>query len=356
MPSKPVHKAVLFVCTSAAVIVAAGAAQARVVSFVVESRQPFAGGVSWGNAGPYERLFGTAHMEVDPRDPLNAGIVDLDRARRNARGMVEFSTPFFILKPVDMARGNRKIFYTVNNRGGPLAIDFAHPLMFAQTAADVGDNDIALQMGFTIVDAGWEGDVIQRFSAAGTPLNLAASVPVARQADGSAITGLMRVEYSDRNLPQAGTFTLTLEGNAAFRSYETADTDPAHATFTVRDDVDAPKTAIASNRWAFGTCPGGGGSLVPSTFDICYFDGFRADKIYELIYTAKNPLVMALGFATTRDVASFLRYEARDASGNANPLGGGIRRSYATGASQTGGYLRDFMYMGFNEDESHRKV
>jgi hypothetical protein len=357
MPSKPVVRAGLFVC----VVVAAGtmvgsAAQARVVSFQVQSRGLFAGGISWGSVGPYERLFGTALMEVDPRDPLNAGLVDLDRAPRNARGMVEFSTPFFVLKPVNMARGNRKIFYTVNNRGGPLAIDFGHPLMFAQTAADVGDNDIALQMGFTIVDAGWEGDVIQRFSPDGTPANLTASVPVARQPDGSPILGLMRVEYSDRNLPLGGTFTLNLEGTAGFKSYETADTNTAHATFTVRDDVNDPKTPIPSNRWAYGSCPTGAGSLVPSTFDICYFDGFRADKIYELIYLAKNPLVMGLGFATTRDVASFLRYEARDASGNPNPLGGGIRRSYATGASQTGGYLRDFMYMGFNEDESHRKV
>src|SRR5205823_14825807 len=84
------------------------------------------------------------------------------------------------------------------------------------------------------------------------------------------------------------------------------------------------------------------------------------DNLYELIYPAKNPIVMGLGFATTRDVASFLRYELRDEAGNMNPLAAGtatsIRRVYATGASQTGGYLRDFMYQGFNEDESHRKV
>ncbi len=343
-----------FVCLAATGL--ARRAEARVVAFVVETRQLFAGGVSWGNAGPYERMFGTAYMEVDPREPLNAGLVDLDKAPRNARGRVEFSTPFFILKPLDMTRGNHKIFYTVNNRGNALAIDFAHSLMAAQTAADVGDNDVALRMGFTIVDAGWEGDVVQRFTAAGTPANLAANVPVATQADGSPILGLMRVEYSDRNLPLGGTFTLNLEGTAGFRSYETADTNTAHATLTVRDDVNAPKVRIASNRWAFGRCPTGQTSLVPSTFDICYFDGFRNDKIYELIYSAKNPLVMGLGFATTRDVASFLRYEARDDAGNANPVGAAIRHSYSTGASQTGGYLRDFMYMGFNEDESHRKV
>jgi hypothetical protein len=317
---------------------------ARVVRFVVEQRQPFAGGVEWGATGPYERLTGTASMEVDPRDPLNAVIVNLDRAPRNARGMVEFSTPFFILKPADMTRGNQKIFYTVNNRGN-------NALLAAQTPAQVGASDLYLRLGYTIVDAGWQGDVVP------TPTRLAANLPIARQPDGSPIIGRMRVEYSDRNIPVAGAFTLTLKGNAAFRSYETADPDPAHSTLTVRDTVQGPKVPISPDRWAFGRCPTGAASLVPSTFDICYFDGFRNEKLYELIYPAKNPIVMGLGHATTRDVASFLRHEARDDAGNPNPLGPQpIRRVYATGASQTGGYLRDFIYFGFNEDEAHRKV
>ena len=87
------------------------ATEAKVVRFVVEQRQVLADGVAWGTSGAYERLRGTAYMEVDPRDPLNAVIVDLDKAPRNERRMVEFSTPFFILKPVDMARGNHMIFY-----------------------------------------------------------------------------------------------------------------------------------------------------------------------------------------------------------------------------------------------------
>ncbi len=331
-------------------------AAARVTVFAVEHRRAFAGGASWGKVGPYERLTGTAFLEVDPRDPLNAGIVDIDKAPRNARGMVEFSTQFFVLKPVDMAHSNRKIFYAINNRGNNLGIDFAHQLLRAQTVADVGDNDILLQAGYTIVDAGWEGDLVPVFAADGTPTRLVASLPTALQPDGSAITGTMRVEYSDRTIPLSGTFTLNLEGSAGFRSYQPVDTNTARAILTVRDDVNAPKQPIPSNRWAYGRCPTGQASLVPTTTDICYFDGFTNDKLYELIYVARNPTVMALGFATTRDLGSFLRYEARDEEGNANPLGEGIRRSYATGASQTGGYLRDFMYMGFNEDESHRKV
>ena len=247
-----------------------------------------------------------------------------------------------------MARGNHKIYYTVNNRGND-------PLLAVDTAEQVGSSAFYLRLGYTIVDAGWEGDVVP------TPTRLAASLPIATQPDGAPIVGRMRVEYSDRNLPPDGTFTLNIEGSAAFRSYEPADTNTAQSTLTVRDRVDGSKVPVPPDRWAFGRCPTGRESLVPSTVDVCYFDGFKADKLYELIYPAKNPIVMGLGYATTRDVASFLRYARHDDAGAPNPLGpaprhDGIHRVYATGASQTGGYLRDFIYFGFNEDELHRKV
>src|SRR5882757_8069246 len=87
--------------------------EARVVRFVVEQTRSFAGGMNFGDVGPYQRLDGTAYMEVNPRDPLNAVIINLDKAPQNARGMVEFSAPFFILKPADMARGNHKLFYGI---------------------------------------------------------------------------------------------------------------------------------------------------------------------------------------------------------------------------------------------------
>src|SRR5215471_9464934 len=281
--------------------------EARVVRFVVEQRRSFASGIEWGFAGPYERLDGTAYMEVDPRNPVNAVIVNLDKAPKNERGMVAFSSPFFILKPVDMRRGNHKLFYAINNRGNKIDIGFrAFPAPTGDsnnplTAADVGTNNILLRLGYAIVDAGWQGDV--------APGNnrLVPNFPVATQPDGSPIVGRLRIEYSDRTIPDAGTFTLNLEGNPAFVSYETADTNTAHSTLTVRDDVDAPRTPIASDRWAFGSCPQGPGSLKPSTTDICLFDGFRADKLYELIYPAMNPKVMGLGYAVTRDIGSFLR-------------------------------------------------
>jgi hypothetical protein len=325
-------------------LVAAPGSSARVVQLVVEQRSSYLGGASWGNAGPYEMLRGTAFLVADSRNPHDAVIVDLENAPRNAAGLVEFSTPFLILKPVDMQRSNHKIFYAVNNRGNNL-----EGLLTATTAGQVSGTDAgyAMTQGYVVVDAGWEGDVVP------TATKLVANLPRARMPDGDPITGPMRYEYSDR---ASGTFTTNLEGTPGFLSYEAADTDTDSATFTVADSEYGPKTRISPTRWAFGKCPTGEASLVPDDVDLCYFDGFDNTKIYELIYQAKNPIVMGLGFATTRDIASFLRYELRDDAGNPNPVGPGIQRSYAAGGSQTGGYLRDYIYLGFNEDETGRKV
>src|SRR5262245_21924236 len=320
--------------------------EARVVRFVVEQRRPVADGTSFGNAGAYERLDGTAYFEVDPKDPLNAVIVNLDKAPRNARGMVEFSAPFSILKPVDPAKGNHKIFYAINNRGNQQAISYFNfgrggnnPL----TAADVGDGFL-MRLGYTIVDAAWEGDLV-----AGNG-RLVPRFPVATKADGSPIVAPVRIEYSDRTIPEKGTFTLPLEGAANFAAYPAADTRTSRSTLTVRDGLHGTKTAVPSNRWAFGTCATGAASLIPNDTNICLFDGFRADRLYELIYPAKNPIVMGLAYAVTRDVGSFLRYETKDAAGNPNPLAEsatrvGIARVYSFGGSQSAEYQREFIYL-----------
>jgi hypothetical protein len=341
------HAQVTILLILAALHGAASAAEARVVRLVVEQQRVFADGLTFGTTGAYERLDGIAYLEVDPRDPLNATITDLDKAPRNAHGMVEFSSPFLILKPVDIRRGNHKIFYTINNRGNAISIgrfNFAADSNDPLTTADAGDGFL-MRLGYIIVDAGWQGDV-----ALGNN-RLFPNLPVALQPNGDPIVAAVRIEYSDRTIPRAGTFTLTLEGSPNFRSYETADTNTAHSTLSVRDAVQGAKVAIPSDRWAFGTCPGGAATLVGTTTSICLFDGFRADKLYELVYPAKNPTVMGLGYAVTRDIASFLRYEARDDAGNPNPLrasptDAGIRRAYSLGVSSTGMFQRRKMSSG----------
>src|SRR3984893_14009277 len=104
-------------CTSLALIAATASAQARVTRIEITKQEPFAAGQAFGNGGAYEKVVGRFHGELDPKSPLNAVIVDLDKAPRNARGMVEYSADFYILKPVDVTKGNGALFYELANRG-----------------------------------------------------------------------------------------------------------------------------------------------------------------------------------------------------------------------------------------------
>src|ERR1700719_581443 len=144
-------------------IVIPAPSEAHVVRVVVEHVRPVLDGTPFGNVGPYERLDGTVYFEVDPRDPLNAVIVNLDKAPKTPHGMVGFSAPFYILKPVDMARGNGKVFYGVNNRGNKGEYAARSIVSGANnnnpvTAADFGDAFL-LRLGYTYVDAGGMGHV-----------------------------------------------------------------------------------------------------------------------------------------------------------------------------------------------------
>lgn len=319
-------------------------AQARLVRFVVAQKGPYLGGASFGSAGSFQKLTGTAYMEVDPRDPQDSVIVDLENAPRNARGMVEFSTPFFMLTPTDPTRSSHKLFFAVNNRGNNL-----EGLLTATSASNVlaTDAGAAMERGFTVIDAGWEGDILPAAN------KLIANLPIATGPGGAPITGVVRYEYYDR---AEGSYTTNLEGSAGFRAYPPAAVDASHAELYVSESESSRAVRVPSNQWAFGSCPTGKASLVPDATDLCYFPGFDHTKIYQLIYEAKDPIVLGLGFAATRDVASFLRYGTQDDAGNPNPIAGGLIRAYAGGGSQTGGFLRDYIYLGFNADESGRKV
>jgi hypothetical protein len=223
------------------------------------------------------------------------------------------------------------------------------------------------------VDAGWEGDVLPG------NFRLTADFPVAT--NGSApITAPILVEFHDRytNDPRIaanGRVSLPLSGSPDFASYESISTDQAVAQAELRvrfSDSARPGTAdipagvvIPHSQWAFAACARepvtGVLTSTPSTTDICLPAGFSLDAVYQLIYTARNPRVMGLGYAVTRDVGSFLRNQPVDDVGTLNPLAltatsTGITRAYAYGSSSTGMYIRDFIYQGFNEDEGHRKV
>ena len=317
------------------VLLLAGSVEAAVTRVEITRREPFAGGHAYEGAGAYETVVGRFHGELDPAHPMNRVIVDLDLAPRNARGRVEYTADFYLLKPVDLARGNGSLLYDVNNRGRKLALGQHN----SARAADDPDtlehagNGFLMRHGFTVVWSGW----IPEGEGHGQGLRLQA--PTARSASGA----LEQMVWDDIQFNSTG----VSEGSLTF-----AVADRSSASLYVRERGDRAPTAVPAGQWEFvneRTI-----RLLPAG------TAFRIGTLYQLVYKAANPPVSGIGFAATRDLVAFLKHERADGAGTANPLaaaaGPAIRRALAHGTSQSGRYLRDFVYQGFNEDEGGRIV
>src|SRR5262245_42449516 len=167
-----------------------GVSSAELIKFVVEKREPFAGGHEFGVTGAYEKLAGKAYGEVNPDSKHNNVIVNLKKSPKNERGRVEYSMDFFILKPLDMKRGNQTIFYDVVNRGNQaLRVNYgAVRSNNPTTLAHAGDG-FMMRQGYTLVWSGWQGDL----SPDGG--RLIGNFPVAKNADGSSIKRVITSEF-----------------------------------------------------------------------------------------------------------------------------------------------------------------
>ena len=319
-------------------------------TLIIEERAPFAEGADFGPVGAYERIKGRVRFAIDPRLPANRHIVDLALAPADDRGLVEYSTEFFIIKPVDMSRGNRRLLYDVNNRGNKRALQFfndAPPTNDPRTAQDAG-HGFLMRRGYTVVWCGWQGDLLPGDG------RLTMALPVATRPDG-AVTGPFRAEFI---IEQPGVTTVSLGGHDYIRPCPSVDLNTETATLTCRRLEQDTRQPVAASDWQFAAADAAG-NIMPSATR-CYLpEGFRPGWIYELIYTAKDPLVLGLGFAGVRDLIDFLRHADEDAAGQANPLrdgAPGIERAYAWGRSQSGRFLRGFVYEGFNAAEGGRRI
>jgi hypothetical protein len=323
-------------CVGLIVLLTTGVAQARVTRIEISRSAPFASGQSFGPVGAFERIVGRFHGELDPAHALNAGIVDLDKAPRNASGKVEYSSDFEILKPVDLAKGNGALLYDINNRGNKRAlIQFnSAPASNDPTTSVHAGNGFLMRSGFTVVWSGW----IPGLPTTGNALRI--EVPTAVTPSG-AIEQTVWDEFLF-NVDGA------MQGQLSFRA---TSTDTSQATLLVRGRNAEEPTVVPPDHWEF---------VDAQTIRLTPAAPFRIGAIYQLIYKAANPPVAGIGFAATRDLVSFLRYAAADDAGTPNPLSAGGRpavdRALAHGTSQSGRYLRDFVYRGFNEDESNRIV
>lgn len=320
--------------TTLALLLLTAPAGAEVVRIEVTSRADVLAGKAFGAAGAYEKLAGRIYFSVDPKNAANHIITDIAKAPLNASGRVEFSSDFYLIKPKDVARGNGTVLYEVSNRGGKGMIgffNFATSSLDPQAPGEFGDGFL-LEQGFTLLWVGWQFDPPRRDGL------VRVYAPVAREADGSPIRGLVR---SDFVVTETASEASLADRNHI--AYAVARNNESDAVLTVRDGVEAPRRIIPRDQWQF-TADGASIRLAA---------GFEPKKIYEVVYTAQDPPVVGVGPAAVRDTISRLKY------GAANELGlpaGTIRRAIGFGISQSGRFLRTFLYYGFNEDESRRKV
>src|SRR5262245_47407778 len=288
-------------------LVCAVTAKARVTRIVIEQRQsPAYEGRSFGAVGRYEILAGKAYGELDPKDSHNTIITDLQFAPRNARGMVEYVATFTLVKPLDLAKANGALLYAVPNRGIRIST-----LAFG-VEGESGE-EFFLKRGYVILHSGWQGDLPPRPGAERI------TVPVAKNPDGSSIVGLALARFSD--MP-AGAKTLSLPV-----APETASLDTAKATLTKRASEEGAVISISGADWAFADCDKTPFPGAPDANKVCVKGGFDPAYLYELSYTAKDPLALGVGFAATRDINAFFRRAAKDDSNQANPVAGKITRS-----------------------------
>jgi hypothetical protein len=310
-------------CVIAALFVAAPA-WAGLTRIVIEQREsPAFEGKSFGKAGQFEVLSGHFSGELNPNDPHNATVNDIKLAPKNARGMVEYTGTFSIAKPIDMSKSSGVLLYTVPNRG---------------RAEATGSPE-----GHVSVVSGWQGDVAVR--AGSQTITVPAAIGV---------TGPVTARFMNA-APGATTFAL-VTALSSLEYQRPASLDTSMAKLSWRASEDGPRTFIAASDWAFADCAKVPFPGTPDPTKICAKAGFDPANLYELIFTAKDPLVMGVGYAATRDLNSFLRYGDKDSAGTANPVAKQIRYAVTEGTSQSGNFLRSYIHLGFNQGEDNRIV
>jgi hypothetical protein len=322
-------------------------ARAELVALDIRPREPFAGGQSFGNVGPYDQITAIARFAIDPQDAHNRVIVDLDLAPRNKDGKVEFAADVVILTPKDPAKGNGAIFYEVNNRGNRLALGMFNraPGGPAPDAKNPAGSGWLMRQGYTVVWSGWIGELLP----GGGRLLLQA--PQARE-NGKLLRGIVRYEMSTDTPAKS----LPLSRREGHGSYPPTEKGEDRGVLTKREHEADKRVVIPCEKWNLDRRPipdANGG--VPGTLPqvrLVLEGGFAPGWLYELICEAEGSLVQGTGFASVRDLVSFLRYDTTAK----NPLRRAdgkpaCDRALAFGVSQSGRFLRHFLYLGFDEDE-----
>jgi hypothetical protein len=322
------------------------AVRAELVELKVHTRTPYAKGVSFGDTGPYEVIAGVARFAIDPNDPHNRFIVDLDLAPKNAQGKVEFEADVYILAPKDPTKGNGALFYDVNNRGNKLALRMFNT---APGATEPG-NGFLMRRGYTIVWCGWIGELL----SGGDRMLLKA--PIATD-NGKPIRGMVRYETGGDSRVDS----LPLSRRDAHGSYPPTEKGESDGVLTKRQHETDERVTVPREQWKLERLPVAAVKQgVTGTFGqvrLHLKGGFEPGYLYELVCEAEGPIVQGTGFAATRDLISFLRYDTSPRNPITGKTGKAVyTRAHGFGVSQSGRFLREFLYWGCNADEKGRIV
>ena len=294
----------------------------------VSERRPVLGGRAWGATGAYEQIEGRAHFTFDPQLGLNAPVVDLRWAPRSAQGLVECRADFWMLKPVQASKGSGHMLYYVVNRGRKGALstfNIATASNRPETADEFGDG-LLMEHGFTVAACAWQADVPPE--APDNPHLMTLDAPTI-EAEGPISCEIVVDEP----------LTVHSLGSRYHRPYEVAAGCAAEAELTVRSlPYDTPEP-VARQAWSFTQLEDGRPAVE-------YAAGFEPGLIYNLVYTACQPAVMGIGMAATRDFVTHIKSDDQYQ----------VDRAYGFGSSQSGRFLRQFLYEGFNESESRTRV
>jgi hypothetical protein len=310
--------------------------RAEVVAIDIVIRENVLGGKSFGDIGPYEKLAGKIFFEFDPNNPANARVTDLDKAPVNSSGRVEASANFMVLKPKKPCQSGCIGLMDISNRGSKAALAYFNDAQFSldpRGSQDFGDG-LIMRKGITVIWVGWQFDVPPQ------PGLLRLTVPVAKQ-EGKPLHGRARSDWTVDHAVN----TLYL-GHRGHIAYPVANPKHPQNTLTVRKGRLAPRKIVPRTEWKFAR--ENGSEVIPDRTHIYKASGFQAGYIYELAYVTQDPPLVGLGLAAVRDTMAFAKY-AKD-----NPFK--INLGLAFGVSQTGRFLRHFIYQGFNTDEKGGKV
>ncbi len=333
MPTKTTRVVFAMLFGIAALSIDPTSASARVARVEIISRADISGTFA---GRTYERIAGRVYFAFDPANPANAQIVDLQLAPRNSSGEVEAVSEFVMLRPKDAATAANLAVVDIVNRGGitTFVFDLDRNVRASALAAEFYGDALLMKRGVTIVALGWQWDV----PAGG---NLLHFQPPHVGSPARPITGLVR---SDITI-DAPTSTIPLGhflGNAV--GYPVANPNDRINMLTVRDSPTGQRTIVPRSQWRFARQSGG--AVVADPRFVYMASGFTPGKIYEVVYRAKDPVVVGTGLAAIRDIISYLKY---DSAAIAH-----VRFGIGYGVSQTGRFIRHFLYQGFNADERGR--